>query len=231
MLKSSVIITTVIFVIAISIGFYFFRKSYGVISDNCSASENKKQCWESAMVDILNKKGLASAFDYVADLYDKEPEFAKDCHSYTHVLGQSAYEQFYESKNLEMSPKTAYCGYGFYHGFMETLMQSGKSHVEAKEFCELVDEKLAGYTDKTLTSCYHGIGHGIVDGSDPRAWGDAEAVIAPGLLICGKISDDSVIKYSCATGVFNSLAIALNFNQYNLKPDTDNPYASCYGMD
>ena len=194
---------------------------------DCQSSDNKYQCWEDLITATLKAGGLDSALEVLAGLYYSEPEFAGECHSYIHTLGEAAYRQFSQNGIFEVTFKSSYCGYGFYHGFMETLIQDGKSPAEASELCSDADKQLAGYTSKASIACYHGIGHGFVDGSDPRAWGNPAAVIKPGLDICKKISDNKEIIYLCATGVFNSLAIAYNGNQYGLKPNRENPYGIC----
>lgn len=225
----------IIFSATLYFGSEFFEKKKDSESENfasylsvCKSSDNKIQCWEETMNDILGKKGLGVALDFAAALYDQEPEFARDCHSYMHTLGGEAYKEFSRSGNFMVTPKTSYCGYGFYHGFMEALIQDGQSPTEAVKFCSYVDKQLAGYTSKGSIACYHGIGHGAVDGSDPRAWGNAEEIIKPGLELCRKISEDEEIRYLCATGVFNSLAIALNFGNYGLKANMSDPYYSCH---
>lgn len=216
---------------------YFFNdgksgdeKSALLLTSYCNSSqENKKQCWEKQLIDILDQKNLNIAFDFISELYASESEFSKDCHPYMHIVGQYAYKKYYNDGKIDIGPKTIYCGYGFYHGFMEALILDGHNPKEAKDFCMNADKELSRFTNKTIVSCFHGIGHGTVDGSDPRAWGDSQAIIKPGLDICKAISDDDQIRFYCATGVFNSLAIALNNNSYNLK-FSDNPYDSCYNL-
>ena len=194
---------------------------------DCRTGDNQYQCWEDLITHALKTDGLDSAFEILASLYSSEPAFAAECHGYVHKLGQAAYEKFAREESINLTSKTGYCGYGFYHGFMEALIQDGKSPAEAIEFCSYADKQLAGQTSKASIACYHGIGHGFVDGSDPRASGDAMAVIKPGLDICKKISDNKEIIYLCATGVFNSLAIAYNGNQYGLTPNREDPYGIC----
>src|SRR4029077_10011559 len=75
--------------------------------------------------------------------------------------------------------------------------------------------------------CYHGIGHGAVDGSDPRTWGKAEALIAPSLDMCKKVALTDTFLLRCGSGVFNSLAMMYSANQFNLVLDKSNPFLVC----
>ena len=195
---------------------------------DCShASENNIQCWEKLIDSALQKKGLDAAFEILADLYAKNPAFASNCHSFTHTLGKAAYRAFSTHQNFTLSPKTSYCGYGFYHGFMEALVLATGDATQAKDFCDYVKNQLAGQTYYAQGACYHGIGHGAVDGGDPRAWGDAQAIIEPGLTLCEKVGGGFENLHRCFSGVFNSLAIMYNAGTYNLKVNKDNPYDIC----
>ena len=115
----------------------------------CLDAAEKLTCWRNFLNKVLEEKGLGAAFDVLAKLYDTEPVFASECHSYTHELGEKAYAIFSKNGNLEMTPKASYCGYGFYHGFVETLLHSEGSIKQAQEFCSLADKQLSSYGKKT----------------------------------------------------------------------------------
>lgn len=200
------------------------------IDTGCLNVRENQTCWRNFLIKILEEKGLGEAFEVLAKLYDIEPVFASNCHSYTHELGEKAYTIFSKDKELEMTPKASYCGYGFYHGFMETLLHSGGTVKEAQEFCSYADEQLSFYGKKTNLACYHGIGHGAVDGGDPRSWGSPQKLIQPGLDICRTLSGSPIQIHQCGTGVFNALAIAFNSNKFGLY-FTEDPYQICLNQD
>eukprot|EP00923_Selenidium_pygospionis_P025169 GHVN01044337.1.p4 GENE.GHVN01044337.1~~GHVN01044337.1.p4 ORF type:complete len:101 (+),score=5.81 GHVN01044337.1:571-873(+) len=81
------------------------------------------------------------------------------------------------------------CGYGFYHGFMETLLLTSGDVEEARAFCRYADEQLRGQASAASTACYHGTGHGAVDGGDTRAWGDVDAIMEPGFALCDQVAE------------------------------------------
>lgn len=196
----------------------------------CPASVNKFDCWRSLLNKTLERDGLAQSFEVLSVLYDTEPKFAAECHGFTHELGEKSYGIFNKKGVMSMTPKASYCGYGFYHGFMEALLHSGEGIDKAKEFCDDVDKQLSFFGGKTILACYHGIGHGAVDGSDPAFFGSPQKLIGPGLSICKTISSIASEVHQCGTGVFNALALAQNSKSFGVDL-SDNPYDICLDQD
>jgi len=196
--------------------------------DECERKDsNNIQCWQKAILTTLENDGVAAAFEVLAGLYSKYPAFAGACHGNAHDIGEEAYRKFARGEDFSLTPKASYCGYGFYHGFMETLLHTSGELEEAREFCAYVDEKLKEINRGAWIACYHGIGHGVTDGSDPRAWGSAITMAAPGLELCEVVALTEFKKNLCASGVFNGLAIAYQIPQYELEIKNNNPYWIC----
>lgn len=188
----------------------------------------KLQCWDDLFDESLKQDdGLDKAFSVLGKLYTEDPFFSSGCHGITHKIGEKAYKLFSKKLDFQLSPKSFYCGYGFYHGFMDTMLHTTGTLTQGREFCKYAGEKLANLNNDAEGTCYHGIGHGVVDGSDPRAWGNAEAIIQPGLELCKKVSPTETLLNRCSSGVFNSLAIMMNGNQYKLSVDKKNPMWVC----
>lgn len=183
-------------------------------------------CWGEQLEQTIKHQGLAQAFDLFTKLFTSEPVFAENCHGYTHRLGEEAYEQFSKNKEFPVTPQVAYCSYGFFHGFIEAMMQKTGNLNQAEEICKYIDQKLAGQTD-TLGACYHGIGHGVTDASDPRGWGDVFAIINPGLELCEQVGDNEYDVKLCGTGVFNALASIYLDPKYKLNLNRDDPFWIC----
>lgn len=201
---------------------------------NCSStadSSKKQQCWEENIIDLLETEGVDGAFERLSFLYDTEAVFRNDCHGYAHFIGEHAYGLFSQGENFSLSGKTSYCGFGFYHGFMETLLLTTGDAGKARAFCEFVDEQKFGQTNAAVTACYHGVGHGAVDGSDRGAWGNAQAMLAPGFLLCDLIAETSFQHYLCATGVFNALEILSTDPKYGLEDIQKEPFSVCYDQE
>ncbi|MCH7730573.1 hypothetical protein IID21_03545 [Patescibacteria group bacterium] len=189
--------------------------------------QNEPRCWQETIENALAEGGIEGGFFALSDLYDNDPSFRSDCHGYTHIIGEEASSVFARGEDMALTTKASYCGYGFYHGFMETLLQTTGDLSQAREFCDYVDKQLASQNPGAWRACSHGIGHGTVDGSDPRTWGDAEAMIAEGLRLCEILSSEEFQKDLCASGVFNSLAIMHYDPKYKLEINNADPYWIC----
>lgn len=190
---------------------------------------NKEQCWEKAITSILHKNGLAAAFNKIVDLYDEDVDFAPICHSYVHLIGEEAYKEFSKSGTLPRLPReVSYCGYGFFHGYMETLLFTSGDLNEARELCKEVDRQFKGEgVSGPSTACYHGYGHGFTDGGDPSLWGDAQKMIAPSISLCESIVESSLESYLCVTGVYNAIERLSVESKYGLDELKTDPIGFC----
>ena len=218
--------------VAIAVGgsaYFYFRSDPAQIIAPCKTSDNKPLCYASAIEDILRREGIPVAFDALAIAYDTDPDFAGTCHAVTHELGKAAYDEFEKTGQTELSSKASYCGYGFYHGFMDALYLETNDMEKARAFCAYVGENVPHPPSAEFAegSCYHGIGHGVTDGTDPRAWGSVMAIIKPGLALCSKVSStNDEWHMRCASGVFNALGNMYLDPKFKLQSDPD-PYALC----
>lgn len=199
--------------------------------DPCNSSTPSTQCLEYRIDSALNDRGLDAAFDVFAEGYVKDAEFASNCHGLTHKLGEAAYVIFSEKHEIPLTSKTSYCGFGFYHGFLEAMIAKTGSVDGAKEFCAYAERALSSQNSDAKGACFHGIGHGVIDGSDPRTWGNVEAFITPGLKICAQVADSDYFIDRCASGVFNSLAILYLDPKYRLALNKDDPFWICRQQD
>jgi len=188
-----------------------------------NVTQGQAQCWEELLEKTLQDQGIGGALDIVASIYETQP----DCHAYAHRIGEEAYRLFSQGKDIALTSKTYYCGYGFYHAFMETLLQTTADLQEARKFCSYAGRQLSSQIQGTEAACYHGIGHGTVDGGDPRDWGDIEAMIRPGIQMCEKVAETEFQHYICATGVFNAIEILSLDPKYKLGILEEDPFWLC----
>src|SRR3989344_1123656 len=195
----------------------------------CTTSNNKPLCYSTIIEEILRSEGIPAAFDALAAAYDTDPDFAGACHAVTHELGDAAYDEFEKTGETELSRKPPCCGYGFYHGFMDALYVETNDMEKARSFCAYVGENVPHPPSAEFAegSCYHGIGHGVTDGTNPRAWGSVMAIIKPGLALCSKVAPaNDEWHMRCASGVFNALGNMYADPKFKLTSDPD-PYALC----
>jgi len=188
---------------------------------------SKQKCWEDLIEETLGNEGLESAFNLVDYLYTNEPIFASDCHGFTHQLGVKAYQLFSQNQNIKLTSKASYCGFGFYHAFMESLLHATGDLNQARQFCDYVG-KQASQNELSRLSCFHGIGHGLLeDVPNPTVKSDAQTIIKRPLEICVQLSKSEVEEYRCTSGVFNVLAIYYQNQKTGLKIQNNDPYLIC----
>lgn len=188
----------------------------------------KLQCWDDLMDYTLEREGLDSAFVLMDNLFQSEPTFVANCHGFAHKLGEKAYTYFATNQQFSLPNKTSYCGYGFYHGFMEKLLHSKGTLDQARAFCKQAGDQLKNQNADAQGACYHGIGHGAVeDVTDPKLYGKPQAIIQPSLDLCEQISDSEDKLFRCVTGVFNALEIVTTQGRYNLSLNRQDPLWFC----
>jgi len=231
MFKPKIIIVFSLVVLAVA--FFVVRHNRTNLFYQCEKSGkiSKVSCWEDLTRTIVKKEGISRAFDFIAYAYDQDSEFAQPCHAMVHIIGQAAYIQFRSTGSVELSQKTASCAFGFYHGFMETLVARKGTIEEARDFCEYVDETLKEITPNAKYSCYHGIGHGSTDVHSPTYYGNEQAIVSQALVNCEAFAQDDHQLKLCATGIFDSISIAYyNNGQNGLVMKKDDPLWLCHAQ-
>ena len=204
--------------------------------DPCQNQENQNislyvPCWVKRAEEAFAQGGLNQAFLELSSLYSEYPEFRSLCHDMTHLLGSVAYREFSQKNNLIPSARSSFCGYGFYHGFIESLLADKKSLEEGRIFCNTLtqdrntQEKVQ--FSNSVYSCYHGLGHGTFDTLDGMLWSDEKKMTERALAACKGLPEEEERIKQCATGVFNALANAYLGGDYKLKFKTDDPLWIC----
>jgi plastocyanin len=168
---------------------------------------DKKGCWISQVRDTVKNHGLDRGATLVKKLYDHDPIFGPNCHDVTHGLGRAAYEFPQGTHEVSVPEYYSLCGFGFYHGFMETLIQLGGDIAQAKALCD----GIAGDNDANVrvsrAVCYHGVGHGAVLQHE-NSTDDIATIIEAGLPLCDKVSAEEGARANCVNGVIDG-AMAL----------------------
>lgn len=176
----------------------------------------KQQCWDEQLTTTLENHGLDAAFDLFVELYKTEPSVAKGCHGWGHILGSGAYQLFADKKDFVLRDEAAYCGYGFYHGFLEELLLATGDPRDAIDFCNYaIKHTDSRQAQSVFINCIHGIGHGSTADAaeDPKNQGDVNAVLAVGKKYCTVITNHPEELQACWEGMFNELQQNINFSQ------------------
>lgn len=206
-----------------------FKNRCGDIADY----QGREVCWYRQMKKEIEKNGISGALKLLTDLYTKEPLFGQGCHDITHLIGDDAYRKYKAGETFKLGKETSYCGYGFYHGFVEAMLYTTGDYGEIRNFCEsLKNFDDGGGISNAIYACYHGIGHSTFDIHDPALWGDESKMALPAIKTCEKVTlglEEEKTK-QCVTGVFNALGIAYSNDQYNLKLNSKDPVWFCRGF-
>jgi plastocyanin len=215
-----------------------FVKGEGDFSDAarvCVANTsgiNRAACWQKDFEKLIDSEGLNAGLNKFVEFYEHEPNFKDYCHDIMHYVGRASYTVFALDKSIISRPELSYCGFGFYHGFIEASLEAtGSAGLEtAKAYCEAVlvgDSPLKENESNTAGACWHGIGHSIFDSLPGILWGDPVKMTLSALNTCEEIFENAHRRRQCATGVFNSLANALISNNYKLTFNPDEMVNIC----
>lgn len=201
--------------------------SAGVESSYCNGEndEEKLKCFDQKIRQAVEKGGVDAAFTLFTELY-QSGQAPVGCHWTAHLIGEEAYKYFKKGQKFSVTSATAYCGYAFYHGFMEKLLREGAATADALKFCEEVNKQLG---EEATDNCYHGIGHGFTeDPPDPNLWGNPNGMLQPGLKVCEELFGNTVNKWEiCATGVYTVVASFMSQGKYSLSLNHNDPFAFC----
>lgn len=201
------------------------------LEETADGSTFKAKCWEEEMRDAIAKGGIAAAFTRFRTYLKDDPLFQANCHDVTHIVGDAAYSAYADSGALSHVEETSMCGYGFYHGFIERMLQERGSYDESRSYCASLESD-PGFVSPTAAhnaaaGCRHGIGHGILDSMDGSLWGDGLAMAEEGVRECEMIFSEEKERVSCVSGIANALAIAYNNRYYDLSFETEDAFHTC----
>lgn len=188
----------------------------------CERTTNKLLCQSEEIERRLSADDIQGAFKKMFEFSSGNPNFQTQCHDLMHLIGNRAYLDFKERRPVTYTPQMNDCSFGFFHGFMEKLVQETGAVTDATRFC-------ASHSSFVIPrdECFHGIGHGIVDQHDPHAWRDVNSVRDRALLLCRSIAITAEDYRKCAGGVYNGIANVYWLHQYDVRVDPHDPFKIC----
>ncbi len=189
-----------------------------VEAERCVLSNSKPAdqggCWDTVITNEFHAHGVAMALHAVDLMYRTYPAFLDtNCHRHAHVVGDLAYyEQYAEDPNLvndiQLTPDATACGYGFFAGFIEHLIQN---HPDPAYFVSTCDDFIARWGNEmkgVRHMCYHAGAHGfmlaIADHATKSEWGNFQTFAGSALQACAKLAADRD-KERCRQGVVHQL--------------------------
>ncbi len=201
----------------------------GEARQNCLATSASTSlvCYQGDIVDTLEHSGLGAAFDLLKKWYTTDPSFQSKCHEVMHLLGVAAYKQYASDHSAVDRPEVSYCGYGFYHGFMEEMLVVDGPHqyAEARSYCATL--RKGGPIDNLSGACYHGVGHALFDSLEGPDLGNDVLMTKDALDQCNEAFDETAELVQCGSGVFNALDIAYHDRTYGMSFSTKDPLHVC----
>lgn len=198
------------------------------LSDFCAASKTP-ECVRAEVGSVITTEGVEAALDLVEKISFHNTS-GVDCHGLMHTIGQAAFERSVRHAYPTITKATAYCGYGFFHGYVEAAFLSGSSVSESatlvKDFCSYV----TAHADTVLSdACFHGVGHGGLAYalSDESLWGKPLPAIAKALEACKSIAPNETSYSRCSSGAFMEFNTMVVEKQYGMTVDPIHPFAVC----
>jgi plastocyanin len=183
------------------------------------------ECFDIQVKKAVATKGIDAAYALFTEAY-AAGKLPRTCHWTAHQIGEAAYELFRHGKEFPITQTTSYCGYGFYHGFLEHLLREDPDIDRVLAFCDEVKKQLG---NMGLWNCIHGIGHGFTeDPPDPRLEGDADRMLEPGIRTCEFLFGKDFNQLNlCLTGVYTVIAGFASDGEYGLNMTENDPFAFC----
>jgi hypothetical protein len=150
-------------------------------------------CHQERYQNLVNDSSVEAAFAKLKDDYGKNDFVRSGCHQLTHVIGRAAAE-LYSDVSGAFEHGEHFCGMGYYHGVMETLVGkigTDKILEEADAIC--ADMRQNRPYSEYHYGCAHGLGHGFM--------GIFDNELFESLYACDRLTDGWE-KEHCYGGVF-----------------------------
>lgn len=228
-------------------GVFFGSKTAEGISVRVSAAECASRseqesvrvdCWIELALNYVQRGDISAAYRTFGYLYGAYPSFgASGCHVHAHKLGDAAYYNFFISQGLKLSEmnfpqETTSCGYGFFHGFIEHLIQDYPQTAYVKETCEYLREALSTNMHDIARICYHASGHGFLqaeaDSLTKERFGNVPVIVARPLKRCEALPGVTEMEIEeCREGVFNVVSDWMIEKNFGLSFDFKHPFVIC----
>ena len=162
---------------------------------DCSAHRASDfSCYQERYQDLVFNSGVEAAFAYLKDDFTKEQVVKESCHELTHVIGRAAAELYGGDVDSTYSRGDDFCGSGYYHGAMQTIV----ANIGADKILDEVDNICADPREQQEQSlnhrnCAHGMGHGFMGLYENELFESLEA--------CDALSEEWE-REQCSGGVF-----------------------------
>lgn len=218
-----------------------FRQSVAIAPCHAEKSDLQQiECVFRILGKELRAHGVGAAMETFSAAYRDFPSFvASACHVQAHRVGDMAYYEIYtgakDLDSMDLPQSTTACGYGFYHGFLEHLIQNNPDPAFVTKTCGYFTNRLGKTMGDIERICYHGSGHGFLLAKSARAskseWGDVNTFIRQPIALCDQLAEANENDVEeCKEGIFNVLAEWMWLKQYGFKLERDTLFSTCTGV-
>lgn len=225
--------------------FFQFRGTpYQKHADACAAAfaqpEEQIGCWYRVIEDAITHDSIdtgMNVFSYVYETYT--PFIETGCHRHAHKVGDIVYYGQYlanpDIDAIDFPQSTTACGYGFYHGFLEHLIQDNPRSEFVTEVCTKLGNKYGAAMGDIQLTCYHGAGHGFmlaeIEKQDRKYWGNIPVFSKRPIELCNGLPDAREgDREECRQGIFNVIMEWGEVQNYGFSYDKNDPLAICRGL-
>ena len=183
------------------------------------AGEEKIQCFDNTLEVLQKEKGIEAAFAYFVEIYHADPEVPAVCHGWTHRLGEIEYELYTKGREVTLRPEATFCSYGYFHGFINAMVEDTQSLQSAQAFCREAVEEQGDELRSMKSHCVHGIGHSITSLSleAQKQPVDIIAVVDQGAPQCEALYGSS--SHACLDGMLHELYLTMVRGEYGLSTE------------
>lgn len=173
-------------------------------------------CWDKNIEHILETEGVPKAFAYFLTAYKSDPQVATVCHGWTHQFGEVDYESYRLGEEVDIPEQSDLCSYGYFHGFLLSLITQTQSVEGAVEFCDYVRREKSDKLANIESNCKHGIGHGITSilQEKPENYGKYQSVVDSGVIVCEQVYQNKSDREICYDGLFHELHLSILNSEY-----------------
>ncbi len=197
-------------------------------------------CWYRIIETAINEGGIDAGMDVFSHVYESyKPFIETGCHRHAHKVGDIVYYGQYlanpDIDAIDFPQSTTACGYGFYHGFLEHLIQDHPESAFVTDVCTKLGNKYGATMGDIQLTCYHGAGHGFmlaeIEKQEKKNWGNIPVFSKRPVELCNGLPDAREgDREECRQGIFNVIMEWGEVKNYGFTYEKDTPLEICRGL-
>ncbi len=247
--KSFLVASCLIGVAVIGGLFYFFLSrsplsEYIKKADACAVqfaqAEEQIGCWYRVIEEAINTESIDDGMKVFSYVYENFTPFIESgCHRHAHKIGDIVYYGQYlanpDIDAIDFPQSTTACGYGFYHGFLEHLVQDNPDSAFVTDVCTTLGKKYGATMGDIQLTCYHGAGHGFmlaeIEKQEKQYWGNIPVFSKRPVELCNGLPEAREgDREECRQGIFNVIMEWGEVKNYGFSYEKEAPLAVCHGL-